>query len=191
MPVPLPYETLVGSEDPLALLASTPARILELVRGWDDLRWAKTYAPGKWTAAQIVLHLAQDEIGWCNRVRLALSVDGYAPQPYDGDRWVALETPTDPQVALDAFLALRRLNLILYRRLTPEQRARPIPHPEWGEISIDWILKTLAGHDLHHLRHLQAVAATWARSARHELATSPREVAGQPSPTTRTPSEEP
>ncbi len=25
--------------------------------------------------------------------------------------------------------------------------------------STDWILQTLAGHDLHHLRHLQAIAA--------------------------------
>ena len=58
-----------------------------------------------------------------------------------------------------AYLALRRLNLLLYRRLPPDLRARPIPHPELGEISIDWILNTLAGHDLHHLRHLEIIAA--------------------------------
>jgi hypothetical protein len=103
--------------------------------------------------------LAHDEIGFCNRVRLALTVDGYVIHPYDGANWVALETPTDPEIALAAFLALRRLNLILYTRISPDQRARPIPHPELGEISIDWILQTLAGHDLHHLRHLQAIAA--------------------------------
>jgi hypothetical protein len=158
MLAPLPYADLVGLEDPISLLASTPNRIAELVRGWDAARWSGTYAPGKWTAAQLVLHLAHDEIGWCNRVRLALTVSGYVVQPYDGARWVALETPTDPETALSAYLALRRLNLILYRRIPSEQRSRPISHPELGEISIDWILQTLAGHDLHHLRHLQAIA---------------------------------
>jgi len=155
MAAALPYADLVGAQDPLDLLASTPGRIAELVRGWDARRWSGTYAPGKWTAAQLVLHLAQDEIGLCNRIRLALTVEDYVVQPYDGARWVALESPTEPETALAAYLALRRLNLVLYERLTPDQRARPIPHPEMGEISIEWILRTLAGHDLHHLRHLQ------------------------------------
>jgi len=158
MIAPCPYADLVGSKDPLSLLASTPERIAELVRAWDPERWAAAWAPGKWTAAQIVLHLAHDEIGWCNRVRLALTVEAYVVQPYDGARWVALETPTDPEAALASYRTLRHLNLILYGRIPPDQRVRPVPHPEWGEISIDWILRTLAGHDLHHLRQLQAIA---------------------------------
>jgi hypothetical protein len=155
----LPYADFVGSQDPLALLASTPERVAELVRGWDARRWSASYAPGKWTGAQILLHLAHDEIGWCNRIRLALSVDGYVVQAYDGARWVDLESPTVAETALDAYLSLRRLNLILYRRIPADLRARPFPHPELGEISIEWILQTLAGHDLHHLRHLQAIEA--------------------------------
>jgi len=128
----LPYTDLVGAQDPLALLASTPTRIAALVRGWDARRWAETYAPGKWTAAQLILHLAHDEIGWCNRVRLALTVEGYVVQPYDGAQWVAQETPTDPETVLAAYLALRRLNLTLYRRIPSDQRARPLPTPNWG-----------------------------------------------------------
>jgi hypothetical protein len=140
-------------------LDSTPNRIAELVRDWDAARWSATYAPGKWTAAEIVLHLAQDEIGFGNRVRFALTQDNYVIPPYEGADWVAVESPTAPRVALAAFLALRRLNLILYKSIPAERRARPIAHPEFGEISIEWILHTLAGHDLHHLQHLRAIAA--------------------------------
>ena len=157
MLAPVPYSDLLGAEDPLAILAATPDRIEEIVRGWDSSRWATTYGPGKWNAAQLVLHLAQDEIGLCNRVRLALSVNGYVVQPYDGAAWVALETPTPAEVALAAFVALRRLNLMLYRRLSSAERARPFLHPDLGDISIEWIIRTLAGHDLHHLQHLQAI----------------------------------
>lgn len=152
------YEDLVGSNDPLILLATTPEKIAELVKGWDASHWARSYAPGKWTAAQLVLHLAQDEIGLSARVRLALSDDDYVVQPFEGDRWVAAESPSDPETALSAFLALRKLNLILYKRIPSARRNQPIPHPELGAISIDWILRTLAGHDLHHLRHLEIIA---------------------------------
>jgi hypothetical protein len=154
----IPYSDLVGDDDPVALLESTPPRIAALVHGWAPATWARSYADGKWSAAQLVLHLAQDEVGWSSRVRLALSVPGYGPQAYDGADWVALESPTEPGIALDAFLALRRFNLILYRRITAEQRNRPVAHPEFGTISVDWILRVLAGHDLHHLAHLQAIA---------------------------------
>jgi DinB superfamily len=157
VPAPL-YADLVGSEDPLALLAATPGRIAELVRGWDTSRWSRSYAPGKWTGAQVVLHLAQDEVAWSHRVRLAFAVDDYVVQPFDAPRWIALETPVDPAVALAAYLALRRLNLPLYTRVPAERRARPFAHPEFGEITIDWIVRTLAGHDRHHLGHLQAIA---------------------------------
>jgi len=152
------YADHVGSEDPLALLASTPNRISNLVRAWDASRWTQTYAPGKWSAAQVILHLAQDEISWGARVRLALTLDEYVVQPFDGPKWVALETPVDPTMALETFLALRRFNLSLYGRIPADLRARPFRHPEFGEISVDWILHTLAGHDRHHLAQLQAIA---------------------------------
>jgi hypothetical protein len=78
-------------------------------------------------------------------------------QAYDGPAWVTRETPEDPRAALEAYLARRRLNLGLYRGGRGEGRHRAFQRPEYGEMSVDWILRTLAGHDLHHLRHLEAV----------------------------------
>ncbi len=153
-----PYSDLVGAADPLELLASTPGRIAELVRNWDSARWSLSYAEGKWSAAQVVLHLAHDELAWSTRIRLALTTSGYVPHPFDGADWIALESPVDAAVAFGAFVALRRLNMALYSRLTAEQRSLTIPHPEFGTISIDWILRVLAGHDLHHLGHLRAIS---------------------------------
>jgi len=155
----IPYADLVGAADPIELLASTPRRIAGLVSGWSPARWSLSYSEGKWTAAQIVLHLAEDEIAFASRARLALTVPGYVPHPFDGADWVALESPPEPAVALAAFLALRALNVRLYRKLSEEQLARPIPHPEHGTIYVGWIVRVLAGHDLHHLRQLEAIAA--------------------------------
>src|SRR5262245_3006855 len=151
------YADLVGSEDPLELLASTPERIARLVRPWRPARWKASYAPGKWSGAQIVLHLAQDEVGWSMRVRQALSDPGYVVQPFDAAVWVERETPVDGVTALEAYLALRKLNMPLYRGAGEEERSRAFRHPEVGEMSVEWILRTLAGHDLHHLKQLEAV----------------------------------
>ena len=63
----------------------------------------------------------------------------------------------DALAALEAYLALRKLNLGLYRGVGEEERSRPFRHPEVGEMSVDWILRTLAGHDLHHLKQLEKV----------------------------------
>jgi hypothetical protein len=154
----IPYADLVGAADPIELLSSTPRRIAGLVSGWSPADWSRSYAEGKWSAAQIVLHLAQDEIAFASRARLALTDPGYVPRPFDGADWVALESPVEPVVALAAFLALRALNIRLYRKLSEEQLARPIAHPELGTIYVGWIVRVLAGHDLHHLGHLETIA---------------------------------
>ncbi len=160
MPTSGLYEQHVGTGDPLELMAATPKRIAALVRAWDAKRWSRPYAPGKWTGAQIVLHLAHDEIAWSDRVRYALALgDRFVIQPFDGGEWVAAETPTDPQVALAAYVTLRQFNLLLYRRIPAAAKARRLAHPEFGAISIEWILRTVAGHDLHHLAQLEAIAA--------------------------------
>jgi hypothetical protein len=86
-----------------------------------------------------------------------LSGPNYVVQPYDAATWVDRETPVDGLAALEAYLALRKLNMPLYRGVGEEERSRAFPHPEFGEMSIDWILRTLAGHDLHHLGQLEAV----------------------------------
>lgn len=166
MIAPALYADLLGRRPPLEALAAAPRKIANLVVGWEKRRWSATYAPGKWSAAQIVLHLAHDEIAWSNRIRFLLTVPGFVVQPFDGADWIARESPADGPAALEAFAALRRIDLRLYRGITPAEARRPLRHPEFGEISIRWILATLAGHDLHHLRHLRAIAEAPARRAR-------------------------
>jgi hypothetical protein len=154
-----PYSDLVGTRDPIEVLSSSPRRIAQLVEGWDTKRWARSYAPGKWSAAQVVLHLLHDELAWSIRIRYALTVADYVPRPFEGADWVRLESPAEGPAALEAFLALRRLNLLLYRRLKGRELAQALAHPEFGTITVEWVLRVLAGHDLHHIKHLEAIAA--------------------------------
>lgn len=37
--------------------------------------------------------------------------------------------------------------------LTPDQFSRTMQHPEWGVISIDWLIGLCAWHGAHHTAH--------------------------------------
>jgi hypothetical protein len=59
--------------------------------------------------------------------------------------------------AAAAFLVLARLNAALYAGLTPADRQSPFTHPEYGALTVDWVVHQSAGHMLHHLKQLEAL----------------------------------
>jgi hypothetical protein len=61
----------------------------------------------------------------------------------------------DGPTALAALEAVRRMTLTFAASLTPEQRRRKAQHAERGEIDVQDILVTLAGHGVHHLKQIQ------------------------------------
>ena len=142
----------------LTCLEGTPARYAALVRGWPRQRDDHSYAPGKWTGRQILVHLAQIEMVFTSRLRFALTAHDYVVQPFEQDDWMALESSVSALEALDAYLGMRRMNLLLCRALTAEQRMRRFTHPEFGEIDVDWLMNWCAGHERHHLPQLETIA---------------------------------
>jgi hypothetical protein len=151
-----PYGKYVEGLDVLKCLEDTPARIESLVRGWPREKDEHSHAPGKWTARQIVVHLAQSELALTTRVRFAASAPGYVAQPFDQDAWIALDHADGP-TAVDAYVALRRFNLAMFKNMSPKLRKQPFTHPEYGELTPDWVAAQLAGHELHHLRQLKQI----------------------------------
>jgi hypothetical protein len=65
----------------------------------------------------------------------------------------------DGQAALALFSFSRAFNLGLARQLSAEDRARTFTHPERGTMTVEEVLLMIAGHELHHLPQLEAVAA--------------------------------
>ena len=158
MPLPPnPYAADLGDREPLEALADTPWRIRRLVDTWTDEDFERTYAPGKWSARQVLIHLAQTELALTTRARFAATADGYTAQAFSQDDWMPLDSDAPARVALDAYLALRQMNVAMFRRLTPQQRAREFAHPEYGTLSVWWIAAQMAGHDIHHLKQISAI----------------------------------
>ena len=157
MPVANPYADDLGNRAPLEALADTVDRIRRLVESWSAETFDKTYAPGKWSARQVLVHLAQTELALGTRARFALTQPGYTAQAFSQDDWMPIDDATDARTALAVYASLRGMNLAMWRRLTQAQMDRGFSHPEYGELSVGWIMTQMAGHDIHHLKQLQAI----------------------------------
>jgi hypothetical protein len=154
--------TRLGPLDPIETLVATPAHLEALVARLGEAGLDATYAAGKWSARTIVAHLADTELGMGFRFRQALSVapgePPHAAQPFDQDAWVARSARLDPSLTVETFRALRAWNLSLFARLSLDDWSTDVFHPERGFESVDAMVRFLAGHDLHHLDQLAAIA---------------------------------
>jgi len=151
-----PYADYVTGKDPLEVLRSTLEGYREVFARHTTATWAAPWAPGKWTAHQVIVHVTQWELIFSTRIRMALAVPGYVVQPMDQDPLLDIEAPAvDAQTAAAAFEGVRRMNIALIAALTPAQRAATVTHPERGVIDIEDLIVTLAGHGAHHLSQLR------------------------------------
>ena len=153
-----PYSSALDGREPIAALRDTTSRIGEIARQWSPADFERSYAPGKWSARQILVHLAQTELALGTRARHALTTPNYAAQSFDQDKWMARESGLDGPAAVNAFLALAAMNLALFASLSPGDRETTLTHPEYGALSVDWIVHQMAGHQIHHLKQLEAIA---------------------------------
>jgi hypothetical protein len=153
-----PYHADLAGRDAIGAMRETPGRIEAIVANMTEADLARSYAPGKWTAAQLLVHLAQAELALTVRVRMALTQPDYVAQPFDQDRWLEKEATSDGRMALAAYLAMRRLNLQLFSSLSGAARATTFGHPEHGQLTVQWLLEMIAGHERHHVVHLEAIA---------------------------------
>jgi hypothetical protein len=105
----------------------------------------------------LLVHLAQTELALTTRARYALGREGYAAQSFSQDDWIGIDHALDARTALGAYLALRAMNLALFRSLSPAQRERSFTHPEYGTLNVWWIASQLAGHDIHHAEQIERI----------------------------------
>jgi hypothetical protein len=151
------YSRDLGDREPLAAMRDTVGRISALTKGWTADQFDRPYAPGKWTARQVVTHLAHTELALGVRARMALATPNYAAQPFDQDAWISRETRLTGPEAVTALVSLNRMNAALFESLSGTDRAVTMSHPEYGTISVDWIIHLIAGHQIHHLKQLEAI----------------------------------
>lgn len=153
-----PYEDFLDGRPIDAILAATSGVIAACLEAIGPSRIDMPRAPGKWSAAEIVCHLADCEIVFAFRLRQTLAEDGPTIQPFDQDKWAARYSGVPAAEAFAAFSALRNWNLRLIRDALPGAAGRMMTHPERGTMTFQSVVETMAGHDLNHLGQLRRIA---------------------------------
>ncbi len=156
--MPTPYAEYVRDRDPIELLHESRGDYQHVIATLSSTgAWNTPWSPGKWTARQILVHVAQWEMILGERLRCGLQVPGYVVQPIEQDLLIGEASVVTPDEAAACLSGVRGMNLALARSLSRAERQRQFAHPERGTIDVEDILITLAGHGVHHLRQLQAI----------------------------------
>jgi uncharacterized damage-inducible protein DinB len=155
-----PYESFLDGRPLDVILTATPNAIAEYLEVIGAEKARVEPAPGKWSAAEIVAHLADCELVFGFRLRQTLAEDNPTIQPFDQDKWAwASQYANLPAPdALAAFSGLRKWNLLLIHNALSQSGERPMTHPERGTMTFRNVVETMAGHDLNHLAQLRRIA---------------------------------
>lgn len=145
-------EQLAG-RDPLEVLAGTPSALANIanLHPAEVLR-TRPFA-GKWTPNEVIGHLTDTELVYGFRLRVILCEDHPTILGMNQELWVTGQrhNEREPAELVATFSALRRSNLLLWRRLSPVDLARVGMHNERGPESLELMRQMNAGHDLSHL----------------------------------------
>lgn len=122
---------------------------------------ARPYAPGKWTALQVLNHIADTDAVLLYRFLYVIAEPGKTLVPFDQDVWAtALASESRPAALAQQISSAARAAFLYYLRELPDAALlRTSLHPERGPMSALRIAQMSSGHALHHLEQLDAVVA--------------------------------
>jgi hypothetical protein len=121
----------------------------------------RSYAPGKWTARELLLHIADTEAVLLERLKRIAGEEEPVLLAFDQDRWTEKLNykQRDLNLARLQFEAARR-GVIELLKLTPKQLdKRTGLHTEAGFQSFAQVAAKVQAHTAHHLEQLRAIAA--------------------------------
>jgi DinB superfamily len=144
----------LGDQDPISVLQQTPGKLEHLLESLTPADFETSYETGKWTAREILAHMADVELLLGYRLRQAISEPNYVTQVMDQDIWATRYKKLEPSHSVETFHALRSWNLALFSTFGLEDWNKETTHPERGKETVDLMVSFLAGHDLNHLQQL-------------------------------------
>jgi DinB family protein len=153
---------LLGPRDPIEVLGELLPWLDKRSRGVPDSTLRRPEKPGKWSAIEVIQHLADSDLVAGFRIRMVLAEDRPVLQGYDQERWASELCYREVSLSqsLDQLRGLRAANLHLWKHLTSAQLERVGLHSERGPESAGHIIRLMAAHDLVHRRQIDRILAS-------------------------------
>jgi DinB superfamily len=130
--------------------------LAEALEGIDEEELDARPSPGRWSAREIVHHLADSEMTAAVRLRLLLAQDRPVIQGYDQDEFARrLHYDRPYQTSLEAFRWARQSTAELLERLSAAEWIREGTHTETGQYGVEKWLQIYASHAHKHARQIR------------------------------------
>lgn len=129
--------------------------VAEALAGASDDELDAHPAPGKWSAREIVHHLADSEMAAAFRLRLLVATDNPAIAGYDQEafaRHLYYDRPIE--ASTEAFKSARRTTAEILERMTADQWARAGTHTEHGRYTVERWLEIYSTHAHKHAEQI-------------------------------------
>ena len=135
-----------------------PERIAVVVETLTDAQLRYKPNPKKWSALEILAHLADVELIYGFRLRQIIAQPGSTLTPIDQDAWAnALDYPSARvSEILERYRCVRRANVALLHRLTTADLSKAAFHPEYGGgFTLADLITFMRQHDPNHLSQIE------------------------------------
>jgi hypothetical protein len=133
------------------------AQVASALEGATDAELDRRPAPGKWTAREIVHHLADSEMTSAIRLRRLLAEDRPVIVGYDQEEFARkLHYDRPVGASLEALKAARATTGAILDRMTDDEWAREGTHTESGRYTVLQWLQIYAEHAHNHAAQILA-----------------------------------
>ncbi|HKQ52775.1 MAG TPA: DinB family protein [Pyrinomonadaceae bacterium] len=131
--------------------------VVKSLEGFPADRLTERLQPGKWSACEIVQHLADSEMSSAIRIRRLLAEDNPVILGYDQDAYATRfnYNERDFAPALDALRGVRATTAQLLARMTDEDWQRAGTHTESGRYTAEDWLRIYAAHAHNHAAQIR------------------------------------
>lgn len=140
----------------LQALSSTPKDLARLLRPVDDQALRRQAAQGEWSAAAVLIHFAQVEKAYRQRLqRIAHEDEPHVPYIHPDVGEIA----EDVRAAdlLREFESERSQTIAFLQELSPGGWQRPAIHETIGRTTLRYQVQNLVDHDIEHTNQLVGV----------------------------------
>jgi len=150
------YISLVQGEDILDTLDQQRRQTMLLLSGRNDEDGDFRYAPGKWSAKEVLGHVCDTERIFAYRALRIARADATPVEGFEQDDYVRNGPFAQRPLAdlVEDFIAVRRATLSLLRNLDEAAWSRR-GIANKNEVTVRALAYTIAGHELHHRRILE------------------------------------
>jgi hypothetical protein len=162
MPKPLPgdfapfyqnYVDLAKGEDVVAVLESSFEPLQNFLQKLEDKDLSFSYAPGKWTLAQLLQHMIDTERVFAYRAMCIGRGEKQGLPGFDENEFAAAAPAVGRKLKglAEELLTLRKASIILFRSIEKENALHKAGVASGKNITVNALGFIMVGHVLHHV----------------------------------------